>query len=60
MMDLTRSLLLFSLLLGYSTIYSQRFEIEFQQCYGGSSGDVGKDIFLLPDSTFLVTNQCAS
>ena len=40
--------------------YSQRFDIEFQQCYGGSNGDVGKDIFMLPDSTLVIFAGTAS
>ncbi len=33
---------------------SQQFDIVFQQCYGGSEGDSGADIVLIPDSTFMV------
>ena len=34
--------------------FSQRFAIEWQQCYGGSSGDGGEEIILLADSTYII------
>lgn len=33
---------------------SQQFDIEFQHCFGGSEGEVGIDIKLLPDSSFII------
>ncbi len=43
-----------------SLSFAQQFDIEFQQCYGGSNGDVGKDIFMLPDSTLVIFAGTAS
>ena len=34
--------------------FSQRFAIEWQQCYGGSSGDGGEEMIRLADSTYII------
>ena len=34
--------------------YSQQFDIEFQQCYGGSDGEGGADVIMMPDSSFIL------
>ncbi len=58
---LRKYILYLGLMLGLLNLgYAQRYAMQFQQCYGGSSGDVGKDIFLLPDSTFLIFAGTAS
>ncbi|MBE9485174.1 MAG: hypothetical protein IMY74_10025, partial [Bacteroidetes bacterium] len=40
--------------------YSQQFDIEFQQCYGGSNGEGGQDIIMLPDSSYIIFGSTAS
>ena len=45
-------ILVFTLISCFS--FSQRFAIEFQQCYGGSKGDSGREIIRLADSTYII------
>ena len=59
-MSLFKHSLFIALVFVSITTYSQRFDIDFQQCYGGSNGDVGKDIFMLPDSTLVIFAGTAS
>lgn len=40
--------------------YSQQFAIEFQECYGGSGGDVSLDMKMLPDSSFIILGHTMS
>lgn len=60
MINLARYFILISLLLGSANAYSQRFEIEFQQCYGGSDGESGTNIYMLPDSSFIIFGSTSS
>lgn len=44
----------------FNSSYSQQFDIEFQHCYGGSNGESGEDIFMLPDSSFIIFGSTSS
>jgi len=41
-------------------LIGQRFDIEFQQCYGGSGGESGENIFMLSDSSFIIFGSTSS
>jgi len=44
----------------YSISFSQRFAIEWQQCYGGSGGDGGEELILLAYSTYMILGGSGS
>ena len=57
----TIKLLFFLIFTAICTLsFSQRFAIEWQQCYGGSSGEGGKEMIKLADSTYIIFGNSGS
>lgn len=54
--------ILFSILLCVfcNVSFAQQFDIEFQECFGGSGGDVSVDMKMLADSSFIILGLTTS